>query len=67
MKQPYTQRTLADLQLEIDAYEDSTPHEQLPARYDALVSLRNAKLLQERRNDRRALAAEYYQRAGIVS
>lgn len=38
---PYTDRDLATIQLEIDAYEDSTSHEALPARYDALVALRN--------------------------
>lgn len=41
---PYTQRSIYELQIEIDRYEDEYPHDQLPARYDALVALRNKRL-----------------------
>jgi hypothetical protein len=50
---PYTWRSLAEIQAEIDAYEENTPHDQLPPRYDALVRFRNSRssdFFIERRN-----------------
>lgn len=41
---PYTQRSLAEIQDEIDAYEERYPHDQLPPRYDALVAFRNQQI-----------------------
>lgn len=41
---PYTDRSIAELEAEIDQYEETIPHEQLPPRYDALVAFRNARI-----------------------
>jgi hypothetical protein len=40
---PYTQRSVSELDAEIEAYEENTPHDQLPTRYDALVAFRNRR------------------------
>jgi len=44
MDTPYTQRSLPEIQAEIDAYEENMSHDHLPPRYDALVAFRNSPL-----------------------